>query len=195
MQIAKIADILGIPTGNQLSSQEVSMHTLSLKTTLEGTTTAQREALDTTCGLTDRVETLADLQRDISNDVEINALLLVLKQLQKDSCHWVRIIIVRLVRSAHALFWRYLLILTFMSCYHPSAQLATSVDVSVLVCSEDTIRDLCYHWEALVISEEAEHELYLYMNEAEITANERLTDHITTQTTAEIMVKYFSSKC
>ena len=58
--------------------------------------------------------------------------------------------------------------------------------------SEKILAKVCLQWEALVISEEAEQSLQEYITSAGLTANERLQTQITSVTTSEIIMSYFS---
>ena len=81
LQVAQIAHFLDVPA---------SSPTLSHITTSIATNTALRQALETTCRIRDRVMSLSDLRREMVGDIEVNALLQVLKYTLRDSCHWVR---------------------------------------------------------------------------------------------------------
>ena len=81
LQVAQIAHFLDI---------SASSSTFSHITTSIATNTALRQALETTCRIRDRVVSLSDLRREMAGDVEVNALLQVLKYNLRDSCHWVR---------------------------------------------------------------------------------------------------------
>ena len=80
LQVAQIAHFLDIPA---------SSPTLSQITASWETKTALRQALETTCRIRDRVESLADLQQELPDDIEVNVMLQVLKHTLEDSCHWV----------------------------------------------------------------------------------------------------------
>ena len=80
LQVAQIAHFLDIPAGSP---------TLSQITASWETESALRQALETTCRIRDRVESLADLQQKLPDDIEVNVMLQVLKHTLEDSCHWV----------------------------------------------------------------------------------------------------------
>lgn len=58
---------------------------------LDKTKSLLRHALDTTCKTRDHIESLADLRKEMANDIEVNALLFVFEQHQKDACNWVSV--------------------------------------------------------------------------------------------------------
>lgn len=76
LQVAQIARTLKIPV---------------TRLPLEETKTEQRQALNTTCKIRDHIESLEDLGQEMANDIEVNALLVVLKHHQQDACYWVSI--------------------------------------------------------------------------------------------------------
>lgn len=47
--------------------------------------------MNTTCNIRDHIESLEDLRQEMADDIEVNALLVVLQHHQQDACHWVSV--------------------------------------------------------------------------------------------------------
>lgn len=75
-QAAQIARTLNVPV---------------TRTQLEADKAELRLALNTTCNIRNHIESLEDLRQEMADDVEVNAMLVVLKHHQQDACHWVSV--------------------------------------------------------------------------------------------------------
>lgn len=74
LQVAQIAHFLDVP---------------AIK--LRQRTQIIRQALDTACKIRDHIKSFADLRKEMADDIEVNALLLVLEHHQEDACNWVSV--------------------------------------------------------------------------------------------------------
>ena len=85
MQAAQISSTLRLPATrwNELLVPSAS------KNDVDVYTTPLRLALNTMCTLHNHAELLSDLQQTLVDDVEVNAVQVVLRQNVEDSCHWV----------------------------------------------------------------------------------------------------------
>ena len=61
------------------------------------------------------------------------------------------------------------------------------------LCSEDNISNICIRWEALVLAEEAEHDLTAFSEEVRVTVDQWLsrTIKITSPQIFETIINYF----
>lgn len=57
-------------------------------------------------------------------------------------------------------------------------QVAKLVEAKTSVCSEEAISNMCLQWDALLISEAAEQELQLYIEETKVSTSEWLSKNI-----------------
>ena len=182
--MTNIAALLNIPV-NQLKTVTFSLGAMSH--------TPLRLALDTTCRIHERVVDIVGLREERIDDIEINALLLLLEQNQKDSCQWVSF--KSLAPDASVITQRRMRTLRFTRIYKfVLLQLARTAVTDLSVCSAEILHKICFHWEALIISEEAEQGLQDYITTARIAIDEWLSKQITTLSVSEIILNYFSSK-
>lgn len=85
--MTKLAELLSI-SAVQLAIPEKNRPSCNKRISAR-TQPVLRRVLDATCSIRDRVDSLEAVQRELPDDTEINTLLLVTKQIQNDTCHWV----------------------------------------------------------------------------------------------------------
>ena len=81
--------------------------------------------------------------------------------------------------------------------FHPhslpiSIQLSTLIEKDISGLTENTLDNMCLQWEALVTAEEAEQSLQEFLTESGLTAQDQQQKQITSVTTSEIIMSYFS---
>ena len=82
--MVQIASLLNIPAGRlKIPAKSLGIVSGDGKTPL-------RQALDNLCGVRSRAVQLARVWREMPGDLEVAALLEVMRQVQRDSCRWVR---------------------------------------------------------------------------------------------------------
>lgn len=75
-----------------------------------------------------------------------------------------------------------------------STQVTQLVETEASLCSKETLSNICLHWEALVISEEAEQDLQLYIEDTKISPSEWLSKNIkriAPSSISETIMSYF----